>query len=240
MSSKATTAFAAAFLLLAPVASHAALSVYSQDFEALSQPAPNALSADGWKIFANVFSPDHTVYYYGYGVFPAPNNTGGFCGIDFLPGTPPQGYQDLVVYSDYNNGDHANGNQIEANVFQEQTVSAPDVGGTWKFRFDAKLGNLEAPSTAFAFIKTLDPGAGYAMTHFVTANMTAIPSTWGTFEISLAIDPALVGQILQFGFMNTASNYKGSGVFYDNISLRNDSVVPTRTTSWGRVKSLYR
>lgn len=239
MTSRVTAAIAAAFLLFAPVTSHADLATYSQDFEGLVQTDPGALGADGWKIFANVFSPDGSTYYYGYGVFPAPNNAGGFCGIDLLPGGP-QGFQDLVVYSDYNNADHAVGNRIEANVFQEQVIGAADVGSSWTFRFDAKLGNLEAPTTALAFIKTLNPSAGYAMTNFINLDMTSIPATFGTYAISINIAPGLVGQILQFGFANTASNYKGSGVFYDNVSFRNDQATPARSTTWGSLKSLYR
>lgn len=239
MISKATIAFAAAFLFFAPVTSHATLSPYTQDFEGLVQAAPNALSADGWLIFANVFSPDHSVYYYGYGVFPAPNNTGGFCGVD-LTADPGHAAQDMVVYSDYNNADHGVGNQIEANVFQERTLDATDVGNVWTFRFDAKLGNLAPPTTALAFIKTLNPAAGYAMTNFITENMTATPATWNTYSISITIDPSLVGQILQFGFSNTCSNYVGSGVFYDNLSFYKNLATPATSTSWGRVKSLYR
>ena len=239
MSPKVTTALAAAFLLVAPLASHAALANYSQDFEALAQASPTALGADGWKVFGNVFSPDHSVYYYGYGPFPAPNNAGGFCGIDFTP-EPGHAAQDLVVYSDYNNGDHGAGNQIEANVFQEQTVDAADVGSSWTFRFDAKLGNLVAPTTALAFIKTLNPAAGWAMTNFITVDMTAIPSTWNAYSLTIAIDPSLAGQILQFGFANTCTSYNPSGVFYDNVSFRKDVPVSTTHTSWGRVKALFR
>jgi hypothetical protein len=239
MKSKVTTLLAAAFLVVAPVTSQAALATYSQNFETLNQAAGDALSADGWKIFANVFSPDHSVYYYGYGVFPAPNNTGGFCGVDFTP-EPGHAAQDMVVYSDYNNGDHANGNQIEANVFQEQVIDAADVNSTWTFRFDAKRGNIEAPTTALAFIKTLDPNAGYAMSNFITVDMTAVPAAWGSYEASLTITPALAGQILQFGFANTCSNYKGSGVFYDNVSFSKNFATPTHQTTWGSLKSLYR
>ena len=239
MRSKVTCALAAAFLVLTPVAGRADLASYTQNFETLVQTDPGALSGNGWLVFANVFSPDHTVYYYGYGPFPAPNNTGGFCGIDFTS-DPGQAAQDLVVYSDYLNGDHAAGNQIEANVFQQQTIGAADVGNTWTFEFDAKMGNLVAPSTALAFIKTLDPGAGYATTNFVVADMTGIPSTWGTYTVALTITPGLVGQILQFGFANTASNYTGSGVFYDNLSFSVDTPTPATSTSWGKLKSLYR
>ena len=239
MSPKVTTAIAAAFLILTPLASHAALSPYAQDFEALVQASPGALGADGWKVFGNVFSPDHSVYYYGYGTFPAPNNAGGFCGIDFNADAG-HALQNLVVFSDYNNGDHAAGNQIEANVFQEQVVDAADVGNTWTFRFDAKLGNLESPTTALAFIKTLNPAAGFATTNFITLDMTAIPSTWNSYAIPINIDPSLPGQILQFGFANTCSNYKASGVFYDNVSFRKDVVVPTTSTTWGKVQALFR
>lgn len=239
MSPKATTALAAAFLFLTPLASHAALSNYAQDFEALAAASPTALGADGWKVFGNVFSPDHTVYYYPYGPFPAPNNSGGFCGIDFTP-DPGHLMQDLVVISDYLNADHGVGNQIESNVFQEQTIDAADVGSTWTFRFDATHGNLESPTTALAFIKTLNPAAGYATTNFLTIDMTSIPYAWNTYAIPINIDPSLPGQILQFGFANTCSNYKGSGVWYDNVSFRKDVVVPTTSTTWGKVKALFR
>jgi hypothetical protein len=82
--------------------------------------------------------------------------------------------------------------------------------------------------------------AGYATTHFVTVDMTGIPQTWGNYSVSLAIDAGLVGQLLQFGFMNTATSYAGSGVFYDNIHFLPDSATPSRSASWGRIKSLYR
>ena len=239
MRTRVTTVIAAAFLLCAPMVARANLAGYVQNFEGLVQSSPSALSADGWKVFANVFSPDHSTYYYGYGVFPAPNNTGGFCGID-LTSDPGRAAQDMVVYSDYNNSDHGLGNQIEANVFQEQVVGAADIGSTWIFQFDAKLGNLESPTTALAFIKTLDPGAGYATTNFITANMTSIPSTFNTYSIQITITPSMVGQIMQFGFANTASNYKGSGVFYDNIHWTSDPITPASKTSWGKLKSLYR
>jgi len=240
MRTRATTFLAATFLCLAPIQSRAALNVYIQDFESLVQADPAALSNDGWWVFGNVFSPDHSAYYYGYGPFPAPNPGGGFSAIVTGEGGGGQGAQQLNIYSDYNNGDHANGNLIEANVYHEQTIGAGDVGKTVVFMFDAKRGNLVAPTTAAAFIKTLNPMAGYATTHFVTADMTSIPQTWDTYSVSLAIDAGLVGQLLQFGFMSTATNYAGSGVFYDNIQFLPDSATPSRSASWGRIKSLYR
>ena len=217
MSLRLSTALTAALLLVVPVASQASLASYSQNMESLVQSNINALSADGWVVYGNVFTPAH-VFIYGYGTFPAPNGGSAFCSIDAGQGGPLQGLQQLSVYNDYNNADHATGRLIESNVFHEQAIAAGDAGSTWTFQFDAKLGNLVSPSTAVAFIKTIDPANGYAQTNFVSADMTAIPATWNTYTLSLPITAALTGQLLQFGFASTAANYVGSGVFYDNIT----------------------
>ena len=192
---------------------------YSQDFEGLVQSDINALTNDGWLVYGNAFLPDGS-YLYGYGVFPAPNDGAAFCQIDVGQGGVEQGEQQLVVFNDYNNVDHANGYLIEANVFQEQTVTAENVGTRWVFEFQAKMGNLEGSSTALAFIKTLDPNAGYATTNFITADMTAIPETWSGFSLFIDIDASLEGQLLQIGFANTTTSYQGAGIYYDNLILR--------------------
>ena len=218
-------ALVAALLLLAPPTSHAALSAYSQNFESLVLTAPTALANDGWLVYGNVYNPAGTTWLYGYGPYPAPNDGAepfdgfAFCGIVNNQGGTGQGAQQLSVYSDYNNtGAHGAGQRVESNVFHEQTISAGDVGANWLFQFDAKLGNLTGSSTAMAFIKTLDPANGYALTNFLQVNTTSIPATWSTYSISISINAGLVGQILQFGFLNNASNTEGSGVFYDNVS----------------------
>jgi hypothetical protein len=231
-------AFVAAAVLacLVPAASFA-LVPYVQDFESLSASSPSALADNGWLVFGNVFSPGGG-YLYGYGVFPAPNAGNAFCSIAVGEGGAEQGAQQLVVFSDYNNGDHANGNLIEANVFQEQLVGADQVGLTWTFEFQAKLGNLAGQTTAKAFIKTLDPNNGYAMTNFITADMTTIPQTWNSYSLSITIDASLQSQILQFGFMSLATNYEGSGVFYDNLNFHSGTVA-TESTTWSGVKALF-
>ena len=213
---RVTLVLAAAFLFLAPAASHAALSTYVQSFESLVQSNPTALGDDGWLVYGNVFTPAH-VYMYGYGPYPAPNHALAFCSIDAGQGGPDQGLQQLNVFSDYENRDHANGNLVESNVYREQTITAADVGYRWTFQFDAKLGNLTGATTALGFIKTLDPSAGYAMTNFKTVNTTAIPAVWNTYTLSLVITPGLVGQLCQIGFASTATHYEGSGVYYDNV-----------------------
>jgi len=227
----------AALVCLIPAAAMA-LTPYSQDFEGLVQADTGALGADGWLIFANVFNSTGS-YLYGYGVFPAPNDGGGFCQIAIGEGGGAQGDQQLNVFSDYNNVDHGVGNLIESNTFQEQPIGAGDVGQVWTFDFDAKLANLEGATTAAAFIKTLDPGAGYAMTNFITQETTLLPATWTSHQLAITIDASLVGQILQIGFTNTASNYEGSGVFYDNVVFATGTVA-NEDKSWSDVKSLYR
>jgi hypothetical protein len=214
-------------LCMTPAAAWANLTSYNQDFEGLVQTNPGALAVDGWLVFANVYGPDWS-YWYNYGPFPAPNGGAGFSGIDVGQGGPDQGAQQMVVYNDYNNPNHADGAHIEANVFQEMAIGADDVGATWVFEFDAKRGNIGGATTALAFIKTLNPAANYALTNFITQDMTAVPDTWGRYQISITIDGALAGQILQFGFLSVASYYEPSGIFYDNLAFRR--FVPTTVT----------
>jgi hypothetical protein len=196
----------------------ATIAPYNQDFEALNQADTAALGNDGWLVYGNVFTPEGA-WIYGYGPFPAPNDGYAFCAIDANQGGDEQGLQQLVVFSDYNNADHGAGNLVESNVYREYTITADDIGNTYRFAFQAKKGNLEGASTAAAFIKTLDPSNGYAMTNFITADMTSIPDTWGGNFIDLEIIAGMEGQIFQIGFLNTATSYEGSGIFYDNVQL---------------------
>ncbi|MBD3161586.1 MAG: T9SS type A sorting domain-containing protein [Candidatus Latescibacteria bacterium] len=205
----------AVLLGLIPAAGHA-LVPYAQDFEGLVYDDPDALAEDGWLVYGNVYTPGGE-FLYGYGPFPAPNHNLAFSQIVLGEGGPDQGEQVLSVFSDYENGDHANGNLIESNVYQEWAIEAEDVAHMWEFAFQAKRGNIELGVDAVAFIKTLDPNNGYATTNFVTVDMRYIPDFWSGYAMRLTIDPSLVGQILQIGFANTATDYDGSGIFYDNL-----------------------
>ncbi|MBK6898308.1 MAG: hypothetical protein IPH09_03260 [bacterium] len=224
----------AALACLMPAAAHA-LTPYSQNFENLVQSDINALATDGWLVYGNVSTPAG-IYLYGYGPFPAPNDGAAFCAIDSGQGGAEQGAQQLVVYNDYNNtGAHGAGNIVEANVYHEQTIVLDDVGDTWVFAFDAKHGNLAGASTAQAFIKTLNPAAGYALTNFIPLDMTSIPATWSNYSLSIVIDASLVGQLLQFGFLSKATHFEASGTFYDNLDFHLDttSAVPSGTVAAG-------
>jgi len=203
---------------------------YAQDFESLDQMSPTALGDDGWLIFGQVVDGDG-VFKFDYGPFPAPNGTPGFSSIVAGEGGPEQGGQQLVTYSDYNccdpNQGHRNGtDRVTSLVFQEpftegSAISVADVGKTLEFSFDARRGDINEPmgtSMAQAFIQTVDPSAGFVQTNFVSIDMTNLPvGIWDRYSISLTIDAGLVGQFLEFGFLNTASNFEPSGVFYDNV-----------------------
>jgi hypothetical protein len=205
------------------------LSAYAQDFEALDITSPTALTEDGWGIFANVFDPMGG-YLGGYGVFGAPNGGPGFSEIATGDGGPTQMTQYLNAYSDYNNGEHANGNIINALLFQEQPVGAVDVGNTWRFAFDYRqnptVNNGAGATTTQAFIKIIQISNGSFATLYLNEFDSTPASTeaWASMALDILIDPAYVGELLQFGYSSFATNYDDSGRYYDNIQ-------------WGQVMS---
>jgi hypothetical protein len=124
---------------------------------------------------------------------------------------------------------HGNGTDIvESLVFQEQTIGTGDIGSLWTFAFDAKEGNIAGSSTAAAFIKVLD-STTFETLAFLTFDTTNIGTSWSGGSIDINIDAAWDGDLLQFGFLSTASNFEGSGVFYDNVSL---TLVPIPAAAW--------
>ena len=139
----------------------------------------------------------------------------------------------MSVFSDYSNLDQA-GNWIESIVYQEQAIDATDVGSIWSFTFDVKQGNQMPDSSSLAFIKTLDPGNNNALTNFLTEDTTDLGFDWSTYTLDLLIpaDNSLDGQLLQFGFSSTATNYTPSGVLYDNINFSTPSAVPLPGAVW--------
>jgi hypothetical protein len=225
-----------ALIAFAP-AGNAALLAYSQNFEGMDQTDPDVLGNAGWLVFGNVFSSG--ILAYQYGAFPAPNGcqfgTAAFSCVAAGEGGPDQGARQLVVFSDYQNLDHFDGNTIESNVYQEQIIGASDIGKTMQFSFDAKRGDIGGSSTASAFIKTVDPNNGYALTNFIQLDTTSISTLWDTFSLNILVEPDLDGQLLQFGFLNVASFFESSGVVYDNVCFDEAGgcgVVPVPAAAW--------
>jgi hypothetical protein len=187
---------------------------YSEDFETFTEFTGTDISplGGGWLIFANVFanSPACDPYLYGYGVFDAPNKGSGFSNI--ASGDTGKA---LNVFSDYDNGDHANNACIEASVFQERVFSAADAG-SYTFMFDAQApAPLGTDVTTFGFIKLLDPNNGYNTDVFISVDT----ETAGSKSIEVALDASADGKILQWGFASIASNYEASGRLYDNVTF---------------------
>jgi len=224
----------ALLVFLIPVAGFAQ-TTYLQDFEALA-PVDGSLAGDGWLTYTNIFDAGGA-WVGGYGN-PAPNNIGNYCDITNGQGGADQELQQLVMYSNYGDGNHGNaGFVVESNLYREWPVTAG--AGTWYFTYDFKMGDLAGSSEAFAFIKVLDPGAGWATTHFITEETTFAPTTWSDGVLSIDLT-GLEGRIVQIGFMTNASNYEPCGVFYDNIAFTPTGVVAVENQTWGGVKSLYR
>ena len=239
-----------ALLLLAAAAfaptSSAALTAYSQDFEGMTTNQgwpPNDLSDDGWGIYGFAWDADPTGpanLVYEYGPNDAANGEpGSIQSVATGQGGPEQGNVVLAKYSDYNNPDQSQGPcdppsvpcvpnlYIQAITFQTQEIAAGDAG-VWRFAYDAKIGNLVADSSASAYIQTLDSTFGFQKA-VVVNDSTNLPIEWGRYSLDLLIDSTMVGDILQFGFSATSTAYRGSGVFYDNLSF---SQVPLPGAVW--------
>jgi hypothetical protein len=199
------------------------MNAYAQDFDGLDINDGQALENEGWIIYANVFDPAGN-YLYGYGTFPAPNPGIGFSAITDGQQSADQGSQSLVIYSDYNNGDHANGNYIEASVFKEQIIQSANVGQYAIFSFDVKksdfVGNGQGDAQMYAFIKVLDPAQGFATIRETRLDVTDNSiRNWENATLTMELDPGTDGKIFQIGYGSYASNYDDTGVLYDNIEL---------------------
>ena len=221
---------AAAALALCPLAS-AQIGTYSQDFESLDIADGGALAGDGWLTYTNVFNADGS-FAHGYGSGGAPNGGPGFSVLNDTYAGPDQGRQYVNIYSDYNNGDHANGLTIEANVYRERGIDAADVGQTFTFEFDylknPEVNNGDGATQTFAFIKVLQSSNGsYATLTQINVDTTAASTTaWATDSIEVTIDPTWAGELFQFGFYSTATNYDDSSRLYDNLSVSSPNSRP--------------
>ncbi|MEC8494397.1 MAG: hypothetical protein VXZ39_05720 [Planctomycetota bacterium] len=217
-------------LALCPLAS-AQIGSYAQDFESVDINSPDALSSDGWLTYTNVFEADGS-FAYGYGSGGAPNGGPSFSIINNTQAGPDQGTQYVNIYSDYNNGDHAIGRIIEANVYRERGIDAADVGQTFTFQFDYRknpeVNNGDGATEAFAFIKVLKRSdfSFATLTQINFETTSASTTDWATASIDVTIDPAWDGELFQFGFYSTAANYADSSRLYDNLTCSSPNSQP--------------
>lgn len=243
---KIAVVFSAVLVGLHATIGMAQLVPYSQDFEepGIVQTDTATLGDDGWLVGANVWFSDPNTYLgantaidpnYSYFSFAAPNNPAAaafsLVKTTTFEGTPPQGDQEIVVISDYQNGDHSNSNRrIEALFFREQFIGASDVGKTAKFSFLAhsdSASDISSGSTkASAFIKSLDPTFFFTKAKYSveTTALDTDPNNFVQMTLSLPITSDLEGDLLQFGFDNWASGFEASAVSYDVVDF---SIVDT-------------
>ena len=213
----------------------AQLTNYFEDFEGLDRTDMDALSNVGW-LGAAAGVPNGGGFQFFAG-FPAQNDINNPVNSVISDvasgGAPPVGNQGLVVFTDFNSAIHfdqpnSGFDDLIISIFQERAITAADIGNTVEFSWIAD-GNAVPPSgdtLAEAFILTLDPNNGFAATNSLAFDTTATADgALAANSLTLDLtDPALAGQIFQFGFRSTSSSGNGAAVDYDNVSL---SVAPT-------------
>ena len=196
---------------------NAQLGPFSQDFETLTPTGETGdgmgnsdLDLDGWQVNGLAFNGavgDVSEFLFFYGNFPAPNFIGnpGFSGIVTNQGTGGQGDIHLNTYSDYAQGVAHPGNTawVETRIFQEQTITAADLGTTWDLSFEFKR-NVEVDDTGaatdfgpngntqtFAYVRVLDAvSETFATLGECEVDTTAADADIWTVDVgTLEIDP---------------------------------------------------
>jgi hypothetical protein len=153
-------------------------------------------------------------------------------------GGVPQGNNQLSIFSDYNAWSPFTagpGTTIQAFVYRDVgTITGDMLGNTYSFSFDAKLGNIAAPSQAEAFIKVLkqSDASYFELVNNVFDSDANLTVDWGGGQVLLTVDAGMVGELLQIGFNNTATDYGASGVVYDNLSFAAAPAVPVPAAVW--------
>jgi len=208
---------------------------FSDDFESYNLPDGNPIGG-GWDWFLNGWTdqdgrpgfPTCDKYVFSYDPSPppaapnAPNSNGPYAVSNIAVGTTGQA---LNVFSDYGNQDYQQGGDcLETIVFQETTFDAGDAGN-YTFSFDTQVPEaLGDGVTTFAFVKLLDPNAGYSDVFGGTKKVDTATAGSKSIDVTLVADQA--GMILQWGFTNIASYNLPSSRWYDNVSFALEVVVP--------------
>ncbi len=201
-----------------------AISTYSSDFESpLLADMVGDTDVEDFKI-GNIVNGGAGWF---PGTFGAPANyNNGFSRIVPGEGDLAQGDQQLSIFNDYNSfgafGTNPPGTSVQSFVTRDVgTVGAGDEGVTYRFSFDAKLGNIESPWQAEAFVKVLKQSdASYIELANNTFDSDAILTVdWAGGFIELVIDSGMVGELVQLGFNSTSTDYGPTGVFYDNLDF---------------------
>ena len=170
---------------------------YAQDWEG----DPNE-ALGGWLAYIEAFDTDCSTYR-GYGYF---YTIGGPQVAVIADGAESKV---LNVFSNYDDGNMPD-ICLKTSVFREYTLTEENVGD-YSFDYITEPPELVGPQTN-AFIKVLDPQAGYT-----TMGISSTPSTEGEQSVSFTVDETMIGKLLQVGFDTTAAGFENSGMQYDNL-----------------------
>lgn len=210
---------------------------FSDDFESYNLPDGGVIGG-GWNWFLNGWTdgdgrpgfPACDVYVFSFDptqFVPKPNapnsnGTPNYAVSNIAVGATGKA---LNVFSDYGNQDYQlGGDCLETIVFQETVFDAGDAGN-YTFSFDTQVPEaLGDGVTTFAFVKLLDPNAGYSDVFGGTKKVDTATAGSKSIDVTLAADQA--GMILQWGFTNIASYNLPSSRWYDNVSFALEVVVP--------------
>ncbi|MEL7450885.1 MAG: hypothetical protein AAFN78_16850 [Pseudomonadota bacterium] len=218
-------------------ASGASAFSYSENFESLDPNDPDALGNSGWLV-GGIVTNSSANGNYDYFAFPAPNGQAAFSGIATDQGGPDQGANQLVVYGDYNNTDHADSTAVlTAVVFNSVgMLELSDVGKTYTFSFDVKQGNIADPSFADAFINIQKTSDGsFDSLAYTSAEVEYVGTLWTRLALSITIEESFVGETFTIGFQNTTfgvgpkNDFNPTGMVYDNLNV---SAVPLPGAVW--------
>lgn len=220
MKSNATAALAAAFLLLAPLAAHAAVTE-TVNPATLTNGYMNVFELPvngGAYVFGNPWAPvDLTATWSGSNVTLGPNCIGDPSPFWYIGGGAPGNPGNKIM---------------EANLYAEPAGSIP--GQTVTFVGNVLSNTLTSAHTVIAFVKDFAPD--FSSFNF---SSVALPAS-GTFSVSLATvnDPA---RHVQWGFQMTGPNVWITDLApFGSVTIAPDQATPARAATWGRVKSLYR
>ena len=208
---------------------YAALAIYSQNFESLNATSSTALSDADFVIYENSYRDQGlTNPVNSAGPMSARNDYRGFAPLVTGEGDSAQGNQQLKIHSNYPSKDQKN-LYVDALTLQQQIIGADDLGNTWSFSFDAKQGDITGSSSASAWIRVIDGGTTLGENLLDT---TSLGFNWGSYALSLYIDPSWNGKTLEFGVSSAATGYTASGVYYDNFNLSGTPAVPVPAAIW--------
>jgi len=130
-------------------------------------------------------------------------------------------------------------NQSEALglTLKQSTPAHSAAPGTVFWSFDLKLAQASAGGVFFVQVFAEQAGGGVIGGSALLGNYT--PASWTAFSGSFVAPANTDFLTIQFMANTGAVTGSVSSMYVDNVDLNQGSVVPTRSSTWGRIKALY-